>query len=122
MHRISPDDKPKAQRKRPVGKSPLKSNSRIIKSQVEGEIEEGANPDDRSITGNPDLNENLGTPIRPDQSVVTAPPNSTLPLKKIVPEEGKEPSKPKKPRATENCDHLKMTVVTFGEHGTTCSY
>ena len=84
MNRISPDDKPKAPRLRPFGKSPLKSTGRIIKSQVGGK-EEGANPDDRSTTGNPGLNENLGTLVTPDQrSRVTTPPDSTSPLKKRV--------------------------------------
>ena len=99
MYRISPDDKPKAPRKRPVGKSPLKSNGRIIKLQVEGEVEEGANPDDRGTTGSPGLSENPGTLVTPDQRHVTAQPDtSTSPLNKGVPE--KEPFKPKIPRAT----------------------
>ena len=83
MNRISPDDKPKAPRLRPFGKSPLKSTGRIIKSQVGGK-EEGANSDDRSTTGSPGLNENLGKLIQPDQPDVTAPPDSTSPLKKRV--------------------------------------
>ena len=93
MNQITPDGK-LTPRLRPRKKTPLKSNGRIDKSQVEGKVE-GANPDDRSITGNLGLNE-IGTPTRPDQSGVTAPPNSTSPLKKIVPKEGEEPSKPKK--------------------------
>ena len=94
MNRISPDDKPKAPRLRPFGKSPLKSTGRIIKSTV-AEEEEAANPDDRSTTGNPGLNENLGTLVAPDQRDVTAPPDSTSPLKKRV----LYRSKPKIPRA-----------------------
>ena len=97
MNRISPDDKPKAPRLRPFGKSPLKSTGRIIKSTV-AEEEEGANPDDRSTTGNPGLNENLGTPVTPDQRHVTAPPDTfTSPLNKGVSEKGQ--SKPKMTRA-----------------------
>ena len=101
MNRIKPDGKSKAPRLRPFGKSPLKPTGRLIKSQVEGK-EEGANSDDRSITGSPGLNENPGTLVSPDQRDVTAPPkNSTSPLKKIVLEKrAKEPSKPKIPRAT----------------------
>ena len=100
----SPDkhlDKFKTPRKRPVARSPAKflSLDRGKLPQVEGEIEEGANPDDRSTTGSPGLNENLGTLVPPDQRDVTAPPEtSTSPLKKRVLK--REPSKPKIPSAS----------------------
>ena len=106
MNRISPSpdknlDRSKTPRRRPVARSPAKFRSldRGRLPQVEGEIEEGANSDDRSTTGSPGLNENLGTLVPPDQRDVTAPPEtSTSPLKKRVPK--KEPSKPKIPSAT----------------------
>ena len=98
MNQITPDGKLSAPRLRPRKRTPLKSNGRIDKSQVERKVEE-ANPDLRSITGNLSLNE-IGTPVRVDQPDVTAPPYSTSPLKKIVPKKGEEPSKPKKPSAT----------------------
>ena len=99
MNQITPDGKFSAPRLRPfrIRKTPLKP-SRLDKSQVEGNVEE-ANPDLRSITGNLGLSE-VGTLVGPDQLDVTAPPDSPSPLKKIVPKEGKEPSKPKKPSAT----------------------
>ena len=89
MHCISPD-KPKAPRMRPIGKSPLKSGSndhgRLIKLQIEGEIEKGASPDNRSTTGSLGLNENPGTLVTPDHRHVNAPPDTfTSPLKKRVP-------------------------------------
>ena len=82
MNQITPDGKLNAPRLRPfrIRKTPLKP-SRLDKSQVEGNVEE-ANPDLRSITGNPGLNE-IGTPVRVDHPDVTAPPYSTSPLKKI---------------------------------------
>ena len=93
MNRISPYGNANAPRLRPFQMSPRKPTGRIIKSQVGGK-EEGANPDDRSTTGNPGLNENLGTPVTPDQRYVTAPPDtSTSPLSKGVSEKGQ--SKPK---------------------------
>ena len=98
MNQITPDGKQNAPRLRPLRKTPLKSNGRLDKSQVEGKVAE-ANPDLRSITGSRSLNE-IGTPVGLDQLDVTAPPDSPSPLKKIVPKEGKEPSKPKKPSAT----------------------
>ena len=94
MHRVSlsPNKKLLTPRKqmRPM-KSPLKSQrnpglGRIIKSQVGGEIEEEANPGNRSTTGSPDLNENPGTLVEPDQPHVTVPPEtSTSTLKKEPP-------------------------------------
>ena len=92
MNQITPDGK-STPRLRPLKKTQPKPTGRG-KPQVEGKVEK-ANPDDRSITGNLVLNE-FGTPTRPDQSGVTTPPNSTSPLKRIVPKEGEEPSKPKK--------------------------
>ena len=76
---------------RPIKKSPLKSPrnpglSRIIIPQVGGEIEEGANLDNRSTTGSLGLNENPGTVMSSDQLHVTVPPEtSTLLLEKRVP-------------------------------------
>ena len=63
----------KAPRPRPFWKPPRKPTGRIIKSQVEGK-EEGANPDDRSTTGSPGLNEKTGTLVPSDQRDVSAPP------------------------------------------------
>ena len=100
MNQITPEGKLSAPRLslRPRQRTPLKSTGRIDKSQVEGQVEE-ANPDLRSITGNRSLNE-IGTPVGPDQPDVISPPDSPSPLKKIVPKQGKEPSKPKNPSAT----------------------
>ena len=91
MHRISlsPNKKLLTPRKpmRPR-KSPFKSPrnpglSRIIIPHVGGEIEEEANPGNRSTTGSLGLNENPGTPIWLNYPDVTAPPDtSTSPLKK----------------------------------------
>ena len=95
MNRIPPDGKSKAPRPRPFWKPPRKPTGRIIKSQVERK-EEGANSDDRSTTGSPGLNENLGTPVRPDQVDVTASPRG-VGLTKIFPIKdtgGSNPSPP----------------------------
>ena len=93
MNRISPHGNANAPRLRPFRMSPRKPNGRINKSQVGGK-EDGANPDYRSTTGKTGLNENLGTPVTPDQRHVTAPPDtSTSPLNKGVLEKGR--SKPK---------------------------
>ena len=102
MNRISPD-KPPTPRMRPIGKSPRKSglndHSRLIKSQVEGEVEEGANLDNRSTTGSLGLNENPGTLVTPDQRHVAAQLDAfTSPLKKKFPK--KEPANKKMPSAT----------------------
>ena len=84
MNRISPHGKP-TPRLRPVKMSPRKPNGRLIKSKVGGTNKEEANSDNRSTTGDPGLNENLGTIVTPDQRHVTAPPDtSTSPLKKRV--------------------------------------
>ena len=86
MNRISPHGKPTTPRLRPVKMPPCKPNGRVIKSQVGGTNKEEANSDNRSTTGDPGLNENLGTIVTPDQRHVTAPPDtSTSPLKIRVP-------------------------------------
>ena len=85
MNRISPYGKPTTPRLRPAKMSPRKPNGRLIKSKVGGTSKEEANSDNRSTTGDPGLNENLGTLVTPDQCHVTAPPDtSTSPLKKRV--------------------------------------
>ena len=101
MNRIPTDGKSKAPRPRPFWKPPRKPTGRIIKSQVEGK-EEGANSDNRSTTGSPSLNEKTVTLVSSDQRDVSAPPTKLH----LTAEEdssttrAKEPSKPKKPRAT----------------------
>ena len=85
MNRISPHGKPTTPRLRPVKTPPCKPNGRLIKSQVGGTNKEEANSDNRSTTGDPGLNENLGTLVTPEQRYVTAPPDtSTSPLKTRV--------------------------------------
>ena len=111
MNRISPYGNANAPRLRPFQMSPRKPTGRIIKSQVEGK-EEGANSDDRSTTGSPGLNENLGTLVSPDQRDVTAQPEtSTSPLRRRVLK--KEPSKPTKiPSASDFLTHTTAVVTT----------